>query len=311
MKPLVTVIIPAFNPGRYLDEALESIVNQSYTNIEILIRDDGSADETEKIIKNWEVKDKRVKGYFNKENMGVSYTLNRLVENSNGSFIVTMPADDICPTKLKLEKQLNFLLENPQIDIVGGQLKSFGTSVNKKNYSSTNFPQSDKDIKKYLHFCCSVVHGTIMARKCVHQLIPFNEKLPASVDYDFFLKCMEKGIKFYNFSDCFLNYRLHERQISSEKIFQQMKGASLSYFLYKQRIKNGKELFKYEKGYLNNFDSIFEKGFYFIRMKSLPKIFLPIIGIIGLFSRTGRFSIKSKLLNCYFRIILIFNKKIS
>ena len=90
----VSVIIPVYNNGDYIDECLESVVNQTYNNLEIIIINDGSTDDTEKNVMNWLEKDKRIV-YFSNSNHGVSYSRNFAIEKSSGEYLTFVDADDI------------------------------------------------------------------------------------------------------------------------------------------------------------------------------------------------------------------------
>lgn len=93
MTPLVSVIVPCYNQAKYLDEALQSVLKQSYENWECIIVNDGSPDNTENIAKKWVLKDERFKYYF-QENGGVSSARNLGIENANGEYILPLDGDD-------------------------------------------------------------------------------------------------------------------------------------------------------------------------------------------------------------------------
>lgn len=106
-NPLISIIVPCYNQGKFLDDALKSIYNQTYTNWECIVINDGSSDESEKIANNWVVKDGRFK-YFFKENSGVSATRNFALDIAKGSYIQFLDADDFLDS-VKIELSINEL----------------------------------------------------------------------------------------------------------------------------------------------------------------------------------------------------------
>ncbi|MDR2963050.1 MAG: glycosyltransferase [Bacteroidales bacterium] len=115
--PLISVIMPCYNAEQFLREAVESILNQTYTNFELLAINDGSADNTLQILKEYAAADSRVIVIDNKENLKLIRTLNKGIELAQGEYIARMDADDISlPHRFEIE--LHYLLQNPNVDIV-------------------------------------------------------------------------------------------------------------------------------------------------------------------------------------------------
>jgi glycosyltransferase involved in cell wall biosynthesis len=118
--PLISVIMPVYNPGDFLTSALESILNQSYSNFEFIIVDDASTDDSWKIIRSFARRDKRIRAFRNHINLGVSLTSNIALSKAKGDYIARMDSDDISAPD-RLQKQLKFLQKNKKIILVGGQ----------------------------------------------------------------------------------------------------------------------------------------------------------------------------------------------
>ena len=117
-NPLVSVIIPAYNANGFLSDAINSILNQTYKNLEIIIVDDGSTDETPKILKIFAKKDQRIKIIRNKRNLNIANSLNIGIKSAKGNYIARMDADDISlPHRIK--NQMNYLHKHPEIVILG------------------------------------------------------------------------------------------------------------------------------------------------------------------------------------------------
>ena len=112
--------MPVYNPGDFLTSALESILNQSYSNFEFIIVDDASTDDSWKIIRSFAKTDKRIRAFRNHINLGVSLTSNIALSKAKGDYIARMDSDDISAPD-RLQKQLKFLQKNKKIILVGGQ----------------------------------------------------------------------------------------------------------------------------------------------------------------------------------------------
>ena len=111
-NPLVSVIIPCYNAEKYVEEAVRSIMTQRYKNIEILVTEDCSTDNTLKILKNLEKEDSRIKVIQNKKNLKIVKSLNNMINIAQGKYIARMDADDISLPE-RIEKQVRFMEENP------------------------------------------------------------------------------------------------------------------------------------------------------------------------------------------------------
>ncbi len=127
MDPLVSIIVPCYNQSQYLTEALDSIYNQTFTNWECLIIDDGSTDNTAEVAKSFVDKDSRFV-YFFKENGGVSSTRNLGLENANGQYIQFLDCDDVLDVK-KLELSIKELELNKNTQIVISNFRMFTDDV--------------------------------------------------------------------------------------------------------------------------------------------------------------------------------------
>jgi len=110
-KPLVSVVMPVFNGEKFITESVESVLNQTYTNWELIIVNDGSIDSTEQILQHY-LSDKRITYYKNKKNMGLAYTYNFIFSNIKGKYIAIQEQDDIS-LLFRLEKEVQALEQNP------------------------------------------------------------------------------------------------------------------------------------------------------------------------------------------------------
>ena len=110
-EPLVSVIMPAYNAEKYISESIESVLAQSYKNWELLITDDRSTDNTQQIIKEYAIKDQRIKLFINDQNGGAGVARNNSIKQASGRFIAFLDADDQWLPE-KLTKQISFMLKN-------------------------------------------------------------------------------------------------------------------------------------------------------------------------------------------------------
>jgi len=175
-EKLISVLIPCRNQGLFLSDCLDSIREQKIeSSLEIIVVDDGSEDDTEKICRRYpEVK------YIRQEQRGVSAARNRLLKESSGEFIAFVDADDIfVPEKLRL--QLRYLQEHPKCPFVGCNVMSFYGSVPSPPYCKNEVSE------KFLIPC--------MIRKSVFdQVGPFDESISVGEDTEYLIRISEKGI---------------------------------------------------------------------------------------------------------------------
>ena len=123
---LVSVILPAYNAQDTIAESIDSILNQSFRDFELIVINDGSTDATEKVIAQYD--DSRIRYFANPGNQGLIYTLNRGLELSQGKYIARMDADDIS-LPARFEKQVRILEEHPEIIVCGPLIKVFLLSM--------------------------------------------------------------------------------------------------------------------------------------------------------------------------------------
>ncbi len=206
---LCSVVLPAFNAQKYLLKAIESILNQTYQNIELIIINDGSTDETKKIIDTFKDNTK-VKIINNKKNMGLIYSLNYALNQTNGHFIARMDADDISlPTRI--EQQINYLTKHSDIDLCGCSIKTFG-ATDKILYAPKSWQHSA--VKTF--FSTPVFHPTILFKKnLLKEGFTYNPDFKSAEDYDLWERLIiTNKIKFANLQTPLYLYREHEDSVS-------------------------------------------------------------------------------------------------
>jgi len=204
--PKTTVLMPVYNSEKFLREAVESILNQTFSDFEFLVINDGSTDKSVEIIESYN--DSRIRLVHNEQNLGLIATLNKGLNLANGEYIARMDGDDISLVH-RLEKQVEFLDCNPDIAICGTLIKTFGNV----NSSVFRYPQDSDLIKSTLLFKCALAHPAVMIRKSAIDGLYFNYSYKHAEDYELWTRA-SKFLKFYNIQDVHLLYRMHENQVS-------------------------------------------------------------------------------------------------
>lgn len=216
--PLISVIMPAYNAEKYIFEAINSIIDQTYNNWELIIVDDASTDGTNQIIDSFT--DPRIKVFKNSQNMGIAFSTNRGIKESRGEYFALMDDDDIA-ISYRFEKTLAFLENNPQIDIVGGGAIAIGEEGS--DFKNMAIPRlNPKMIKAYLLFKDCMLNGTVLMRRSViyDNNIWYKDACFGMQDYMFFVEASKK-VEIANLPDVVLKYRYHSnRETSINKIYQ-------------------------------------------------------------------------------------------
>ena len=195
--PLISVIMAVYNSEKYLTEAIESVLNQTFSNFEFIIVNDGSKDGSEDIIKKYLKKDSRIIYLKNNKNLGQSITRNKAIKKATGKYIAIVDSDDICvPTRFK--KQVNFLEKNDEIGVLGTNYFSFTSSQNECEL----VVQSDN----FINGKVCVHNPTCMIRKNLF-LKYGNFKFKNGEDVEMYYRWFSKGVKFYNLNEPLYKYR--------------------------------------------------------------------------------------------------------
>ena len=207
---LVSVVIPCYNAEKYLVESIDSIINQSYTNLEIICIDDCSTDNTLNLLNIIAEKDSRLVILHNSENLKISKTLNRGIEYAHGAYIARMDADDISlPTRI--EKQVDFLERNPHIDICGTSCEII--DINKNVIGKLYYLLNSEEIKAMLLFESGFAHPTVMFRKRIYEVIGgYSDSMPIE-DFEYWIR-IAKNNAMANLPHILLLYRWHGNNVS-------------------------------------------------------------------------------------------------
>ncbi len=217
MTPKVSVLMPAYNAERYIGEAIQSILDQTMQDFELIIVDDGSTDGTWGMIQERASRDGRIRVYKNDCNLGVSKTRNKLLALAEGAYVAWQDADDISSVD-RLKKQRDFMEAHPEVGICGGFLEFFypDGSTHVRSYAPDDAVLRD-NIFRY----SPVSQGVAMVRASIFRSIgDFDERLPQAEDLD--LSCRLGLVShFANLQEVLLRYRQHE-SISARRLKENM-----------------------------------------------------------------------------------------
>ena len=211
--PKVSVVMSVYNGELYLKESIESILNQTFTNFEFIIINDGSTDDTPQILDEYRSKDNRIK-IINQENIGLTKSLNKGIRLSKGEYIARQDADDLSKPE-RFTKQVKVLDQNPHLSAVFA-INNFIDEHG--NYLCTKQLPSNQRVKCLLKYANPLIHGTAMLRKADFQKIGwYDEKYRVGQDRVLWKKMVSSGLYFDIIREVLYNYRLVSGSITWSK----------------------------------------------------------------------------------------------
>lgn len=216
-QKLVSVIIPAYNIEKHISQAIESVIGQSYKNIEIIMVNDGSTDGTEKIIQHYAKKDGRII-ILNQSNGGVSAARNYGFRIAKGEYFCILDADDIMMPE-KIKSQIDFLEQNPSADLTYSKVYYFfdGTyDIYRHDLATVSGDAVYKQLLKYGNF---IYTGTVCFKRSVFDSFGgFDARLRSAEEFDYWLFLADKGVNFL-YQDKYLTLcRSRENGLSSDSV---------------------------------------------------------------------------------------------
>jgi len=208
---LVTVIIPSYNDAHFLGQAVQSVLNQTWTNFEIIVVDDGSQDNTAEIAKSF--RDSRIRYVRHEQNKGLSAARNTGLRQARGKYITFLDADDyFLPHKLMA--QATFLEKYPQYGLVGGgsmRVNENGIVVNAGiGRARAVFPQ-ELFVRSRFN-----AHATLIRKDWIDRIGYFDEQLRAAEDWDFYCRLAWAGCLMYSTGDVVCAYRYRRDSMSMD-----------------------------------------------------------------------------------------------
>jgi glycosyltransferase involved in cell wall biosynthesis len=206
-KVAISVLLPVYNGEKFLSESIESILNQTLKNFELVIIDDASSDKTWEIIKRYRKLDRRIVALRNERNLRISASLNKGLDVAKGKYILRMDADDWSYPR-RLEKQYRFMEKHTEIGVSGGSIEVCDEKL--KVINKRNYPISDKAVRKVIFRYSPFAHpATIWRKEIMKSAGGYNPNIPLSQDYDLYFR-VGKISKFGNLNDVLIKLRTHD-----------------------------------------------------------------------------------------------------
>lgn len=196
-------------PKKFIEESISSILNQTYRNLELLIADDSTNEDTVKVIDDFAKRDGRVVVIRKAERMGFVNALNEALRQAKGDFLARMDGDDISlPNRFEL--QLKYADEHPDVDVFGGSMHI----INEEGDITAHklYPTEANKLKRYFIFRNPLAHPTIMfRRKIIDDGFYYDSNFKKAEDLEFYLRLTNNNYKIGNLDDYLLKYRVLER----------------------------------------------------------------------------------------------------
>ncbi|MGD0283391.1 MAG: glycosyltransferase [Dissulfurispiraceae bacterium] len=203
--PEVSVVMPVYNGEKYLEDAIESVLSQTFSEFEFIIIDDCSSDGSPEIIERYRLLDSRIRVLRNSENEGIVSSLNMAIRNAGGRYIARMDCDDFSLPE-RFRKQFDFLEHNEDVVLLGSAaiiIDENGT-VN----GLVRWPESDAEIKRLLIKLCPFFHPSVMIRKNVFDYVGvYDRRFRHAEDYELWLRISSR-FKISNLAEPLIKYRV-------------------------------------------------------------------------------------------------------
>ncbi len=223
-----SILMPVYNAEKYLAESVQSILNQTFKDFELIIINDGSTDSSLEIAKN--INDARINILNLEKNIGDALAMNKGIGKASGEYIFRMDSDDIAsPTKI--EKQIKYMDEHPDCVVCGTWIQSFGRQNTLYDYASES-----ANIKSNLLFFNCLAHPSVGIRKKFlnDTGLLYTKEFPHAEDFDLLTK-ISTIADIHNIPEVLLKYRTHQEQIGSKFRAEQIQSA---YTIMKRQITN-------------------------------------------------------------------------
>jgi len=210
--PALSVIIPVYNAGQYLADAIGSVLRQTFSDFELIVINDGSTDNSKEVIATFN--DKRIRYLENKKNLGIVYSRNRGIKEATGDFVGMVDADDVVYHD-KFEKQISFLTKNPEFGMVGSWVKFIDNKGNRLSgkWKLNAPPQKIPSIMLFNNY---FVQSAVLYRKDCLRNYSFTNGFEIGEDYLIWYQIL-KRFKSWNLPEYLMDYRVHQESITKRK----------------------------------------------------------------------------------------------
>ena len=214
MRPLVSVIYPCYNAEKYLSHSLESILDQHYSNLEVICFDDGSTDGTLQLLKDFQTADTRISIIRNNSNLGLIESLNQAIAHVKGDFFARMDADDYCPPD-RITRQMDFISKFPEYSLVSSGYYYF-IENNKHLEQVPPIGTLPGSLRFVSLFSTPLTHASVLGRTSLlrNGQYRYDKQFPHSEDYELFSRLALAGILMGNLKDALYWVRLNPESVS-------------------------------------------------------------------------------------------------
>lgn len=292
---MVSVIIPVYNDEKYIRESIESVLNQDYESLEVIVVDDGSSDFTPKILQKF---NKRIT-YIRQENRGTAAALNKGIQEANGQFIAWLSSDDLFLPK-KIKHQVDRLIESPSLALVYTDWIMIDSHGEEVKVVHCPRPPSERFVIELLKE--NFVNGSsvIIRRECFEKVGYFDETLPIDSDGDMWFRMLKNGCRFGHVPIPLIKYRWHSDNLSHRyKLAESCKDRVRSKALYTF---SSNELFPGSRdGKKNSSDSAYEQ----LALRFARQWLFEAAGVAITKAIHNGFCLKRRILKMMFRIMRI------
>lgn len=233
--PKISVVMPVYNEEKYIGEAIESILHQTFEDFEFIIINDGSTDRTKSIISSFS--DARIK-VLTQTNKGLTQSLNKGLSVSTGEYIARMDGNDIS-LPCRLQKQVEYLESHPRIGLVG----AYYLNIDEKGteFKTYRYATDDKEIRRILWTDCPFCHSLVIYRtQCITEVGDYRERIGPAEDYDLWFRISEKFLV-ANIPEPLHKVRVTVTGITLKNRINQIRAACLVRYLAQQRKDAGRD----------------------------------------------------------------------
>ena len=207
----ITVLMPVYNGEKYLEESIDSVSGQTLSDFEIIIIDDGSTDNTRKIIEEFD--DPRIRYFKNEKNLGIVDSLNRGIAEAKGKYVARQDADDISLPS-RFEAQIKYLEKHPECVAVGSQMREIDKNGNFIGWRLVPLWHKDIETLSLKGRGGQIPHPTAMCRtSALEKIGGYRKRYESAEDLDLFLRLAECG-RLANLPNVLVYYRIHSKSIS-------------------------------------------------------------------------------------------------
>ena len=235
-QPKISVVMSVHNGAEHLQESIDSIFHQTFSDFEFIVIDDASSDATAEILQAFITKDDRIRIITNEINLGLAASMNKGLRIAIGKYIARLDADDLSlPERLGI--QYNYLENHPEYFLIGSGsiiIDKFG-----KEYAIHRFPSDEDTLRKNIIHKNQFRHPSIMFRNDKEHF--YREKFYTAQDYDLILRLLSEGKRFINIPDLLVKYRTWRKSQLSQRSAQQLLFAIKAQEFYQERLLRGKD----------------------------------------------------------------------